>query len=71
MTDAIKAEFGANWEKYKNKSALFYGNAGDLDKNPLAIAKTLEFAWDDKKVSTLLTDLADRIIAFAKRTATL
>ena len=71
LTDAIKAEFGADWEKYKNKSALFYDNAGDLDKNPLAIAKTLEFAWADKKVSTLLTDLADRIIAFAKRTATL
>lgn len=71
LTDAIKAEFGTDWEKYKNKSASFYDYAGDLDKNPLAIAKTLELAWADKIVSTLLTDLADRIIAFAKRTVNL
>ena len=36
-------------------------------KNPLAIAKTLELAWADKKASKLLIDLTNRIIEFAKR----
>jgi putative ATP-dependent endonuclease of the OLD family len=67
LTDTIKVEFGTDWEKYKNKSSVFYDNAGDLEKNPLAIAKTLELAWDDKKVSTVLTNVVDQILAFAKK----
>jgi len=66
LIDEIKQEFGADLEKFKNKSFAFYDNAGDLDKNPLAIAKTLELAWADGKKSILLSELTDRIIEFAK-----
>jgi hypothetical protein len=67
MTDVVKLDFGDKWEYYRNKSSGFYDNAGDLEKNPLAIAKTLELAWEDNKVSTTLLGLVDRIITFAKR----
>ena len=64
----IAEDIGAEWKKYEEKAAADYDNAGGLNKNPLAIAKTLEYAWDDKKVSKNLLELTDRIIAFAKST---
>lgn len=67
IADTIKADIGADWEKFRNQSFAFYDNAGDLDKNPLAIAKTLELAWTDGKKSKLLSGLTDRIIDFAKK----
>ena len=67
IADAIKTDIGADWKKYEDKSAADYSYAGDLQKNPLAIAKTLELAWADKKASKLLIDLTNRIIEFAKR----
>ena len=65
MTNAIETDFGNKWEFYRNKSSAFYNNAGDLEKNPLAIAKTLELAWIDNEVSTTLLDLVERLIRFA------
>lgn len=67
LRDEVKQELGADWEKFRNQSFAFYDNAGDLDKNPLAIAKTLELAWTDGKKSKLLSGLTDRIIDFAKK----
>lgn len=66
LTDTIKTEFGADWQKYRDKAASFYDNAGDLEKNPLAIAKTLELAWANGKQSKILLDLIERIINFAR-----
>jgi len=66
LNDTIKTEFSTDWQKYEDKSLAYYDNVGGLQKNPLAIAKTLELAWTNKKVSTLLTDLTERIIDFAK-----
>lgn len=65
LTDEIASEFGDDWTKYRDESLTFYGQAGDLQKNPLAIAKTLEFAWLKGKKSAMLTDVAERIITFA------
>ena len=67
LTDTIKAEFGNDWQIYRDKTSAFYDNAGDLEKNPLAIAKTLELAWADDKKSQLLLDLIDRIIDYAEK----
>jgi predicted ATP-dependent endonuclease of OLD family len=67
LTDTIKAEFGADWQTYRDKASAFYDNAGDLEKNPLAVAKTLELAWADGKKSQLLLDLIDRIIDYAEK----
>jgi putative ATP-dependent endonuclease of the OLD family len=62
----INEEIGADWKKYEDKAATDYANPGGLGKNPLAIAKALEYAWNDKIISQQLIDLTDRIIAFAK-----
>ena len=67
LTDTIKIEFGVNWQKYRDKAALFYDNAGDLEKNPLAVAKMLELAWNDGIKSQILLNLIDQIIAFAEK----
>ena len=67
LTDMIRTEFGADWEVYRNKASAYYDNAGDLEKNPLAVAKTLDFAWTDGKTSPTLSDLTDRLLEFAKQ----
>ncbi|GAB4199680.1 MAG: ATP-dependent endonuclease [Bacteroidia bacterium] len=67
LTETIKAEFGADWQIYRNKASAFYDNAGDLEKNPLAVAKTLELAWADGKKSQTLLDLINRIIDYAEK----
>jgi hypothetical protein len=59
-------EFGADWQAYREKASAFYDNAGDLEKNPLAIAKTLELAWADRKKSQILLNLIDRMIDYAE-----
>lgn len=65
LTEEIKQELGDDLKKYEEKAAAYYGNAGGLKKNPLAIAKTLEYAWEDGVKSNLLIDLTDRIVEFA------
>lgn len=67
LTDEISIEFGEDLRKYADKAIAFYGNAGGLKKNPLAIAKTLEYAWEDGKKSKQLLDLTDRIVEFIKK----
>lgn len=66
LTDTIKSEI-RDWQKYRDRASAIYDNAGDLEKNPLAIAKTLELAWKDGNKSKLLTDLIDRMIKFANK----
>jgi len=66
LTDTIKNEIGPDWQKYRDRSSAIYDNAGDLEKNPLAIAKTLELAWNDGVRSSILIDLVNDIIKFGK-----
>jgi predicted ATP-dependent endonuclease of OLD family len=70
LTETIKTELGTDWQTYRDRTSTFYDNAGDLEKNPLAIAKVLELAWIDNKKSSILIDLIDRMIKFAKNTTT-
>lgn len=70
LTETIKTEFGADWQTYRDRASTFYDNAGDLEKNPLAIAKTLELAWADGKKSQILLDLVERIIEYADKATT-
>ncbi len=67
LTMEIVKELGDDLKKHEDAAALHYGNAGGLKKNPLAIAKALEFAWNDGIRSQLLTDLTDRIVEFVKK----
>lgn len=67
LTQEIMNELGEDFKKHEDAAALHYGNAGNLKKNPLAIAKALELAWDDGIKSQLLIDLTDRIVEFIKK----
>ncbi|WP_442846426.1 ATP-dependent nuclease [Leeuwenhoekiella sp. H156] len=67
LTIEIMNELGVHLKKYEDAAALHYGNAGGLKKNPLAIAKTLELAWEDGIKSEILIKLTDRIVEFIKK----
>lgn len=62
----VANEIGTDWKKYEEMAAAEYGNAGGLNKNPLAVAKALELAWAEKRKSESLLKLIDKIIEFAK-----
>lgn len=66
LTVEIMSELGENLKKFEDAAALHYGNAGGLKKNPLAIAKTLELAWEGGIKSQILIELTDRIVEFIK-----
>jgi hypothetical protein len=66
ITDKIRQELDLENNDYKNKSEAYYGNAGGLTKNPLAVGKILELAWNDGVKSASLEDLINRIIQFAE-----
>lgn len=66
LTDTIQTEIGTEWKMAENKSIAYYGQAAGLQKNPLAIAKTLELLWEEGKKSITLSNLLDSILEFAK-----
>lgn len=63
----VKEEIGAEWQNYNNKACARYDNAGDLQKNPLAIACILEQALHNKKKMDSLDKLSKSIITFAEK----
>ena len=67
LTEIVKEEFNKKWDDYLNKSVLYYGNPGGLTKNPLAIARALNYAWEENIKSALLIKLVNDIICFAKK----
>src|SRR5690554_1698083 len=67
LTIEIMNELCDNQKKFEDEAALHYGNAGGLKKNPLAIAKTLELAWEEGIKSQILIELTDRIVEFIKK----
>ncbi|MBD3630313.1 AAA family ATPase [Cyclobacterium sp.] len=67
LTNEIINELGQDLKKYEDEAAAFYGNSGGLKKNPLAIAKTLELAWNEGIKSQILIDLTARIIEFVNK----
>lgn len=68
ITHVLYSEFGEEYQQYENKAAAFYDNAGGLQKNPLAIAKALELAWNAGIRSEALSTLVDNIVDFARST---
>jgi len=67
LTKVAKDEFNGKWEDFLSKSYLYYGNPGSLDKNPLAIARALNSAWEENIKSAVLIKLVDDIICFLKK----
>ena len=66
LTTIVKEEMGDDWKEHFEFSRRYYENAGGLNKNPLAIARFLESAWDKGLHSQSLKNLVSDIIAFAK-----
>jgi hypothetical protein len=63
----VKEEIGSDWEKYNTTACARYDNAGDLQKNPLAIACIIEQAFIDNKKPKSLEILVTSINAFAEK----
>lgn len=69
LTDHIAEELGAEWQRHFDVSRAHYDNAPDLKKNPLAISRALESAWNGNIRSVSLGALTDRIVTFARNAA--
>ncbi|RYY89977.1 MAG: DUF2813 domain-containing protein [Chitinophagaceae bacterium] len=63
--EAIKPEI-PSWQHHAQTAALEYGNPGGLGKNALAIARTLELAWNAGERSPSLLQLVTSIVDFAR-----
>lgn len=64
ITDLIKSEFGDNLITHESHAAAQYGNSGGLKKNPLAVSRTLESAWNVGLKSTTLQNLIHELIKY-------
>lgn len=68
LTKEFENDFGSEWQKYRDKASLRYGNAANLQKNPLVIAYALEQAWNDGIRSNLVDELIKRIMDWLSET---
>jgi energy-coupling factor transporter ATP-binding protein EcfA2 len=62
----VKGEVGAHWSTHFQAACATFSNPGELHKNPLAVSKTLELAWNAGHRSESLSRLAEGVITFAK-----
>src|SRR5579884_830895 len=63
----VEQEIGkGDWEKYRSEADTKYGHAGNLRKNTLHIASSLQIAWEAGKKSESLEKLCSKIMEFAK-----
>ena len=46
ITKTVGPELGEQWKQHVDQAAAYYGNAGGLNKNPLAVSRALESAWE-------------------------
>ena len=63
ITDTVGPEFGKDWKTHEDQAALYYGNAGGLNKNPLAVSRALESAWKVGLKSTKLQELVNSLLS--------
>lgn len=64
LTDIVKSELGKGWEDAIAKAEEDYNNPGNARKNPIIIAKALEYAWGAKYKSTALSKVVNAIIKY-------
>ncbi|OOZ33980.1 ATP-dependent endonuclease [Solemya velesiana gill symbiont] len=67
LTKTVEEEIGDNWKAHVDAAAAYYGQPGGLDKNPLAVSRALEGAWNNDEKSESLKKLAMNIITFAEK----
>lgn len=63
ITTTVGPELGEQWKQHVDQAAAYYGNAGGLSKNPLAVSRALESAWDSGLRSEALQDLVDEMLS--------
>jgi predicted ATP-dependent endonuclease of OLD family len=64
----VEQEIGKeDWDRYRSEADTKYGHAGNLRKNTLHIASTLQIAWEAGKKSDSLKRLCEMIMEFTKK----
>lgn len=67
IEQVVEQEIGKeDWDKYRSGADTKYGHAGNLRKNTLHIASSLQIAWEAGKKSASLESLCEKIMEFAK-----
>ena len=66
LTEVVKADFGADYQRITNAVRLNYAQEGGLDKNDLFIAEWVTAARGEGKVSATLAQLCQSILTFAR-----
>lgn len=63
----VEDEIGKeDWAKYQSEADTKFGHAGNLRKNMLHIASSLQLAWEAGKKSESLQKACEKILGFAK-----
>jgi putative ATP-dependent endonuclease of OLD family len=65
ITNTVGPEFGELWKQHEDQAAAYYGNAGGLKKNPLAVSRALEDAWNAGLRSETLQELVNVLLGTA------
>jgi putative ATP-dependent endonuclease of OLD family len=66
----VEQEIGKeDWDKYRSQADTKYGHVGNLRKNSLHIASSLQIAWEAGKKSDSLKRLCEMVMEFAKKNA--
>ncbi len=66
MSEAVKADFGDNYERLKEKARQTYSHEGGLEKHDLFIAEWLTIAHSEGLTSPTLQRLCTSILNFAR-----
>lgn len=67
ITETIEHELGPQWKTHEDQSAAYYNNAGGLKKNPLAVSRALESAWNAGLKSDSLINLVNDVLALGQK----
>jgi len=66
MGATVSEEIGGDWSSYKNSSAATFDHPGSLAKNPLAVSRAVELAWNDGHRLPSVQALCTSILEFAR-----
>ena len=62
ITETIQEELGEGWINFKEQARNHYGCVASLQKNPLAVSRALESAWENELRSSRLMSVIQKIL---------
>ena len=62
ITNTISDDIGTRWNGYQEQARRIYGSIKGLQKNPLAVSRALENAWNDGYKSARLEAVVNQIV---------